>query len=516
MRHVRHRRGEPAEEEARVAERTLAVGPEDLERRGVRVHVDAASDAAARGIGADAFTHGDDVYLGHRPGGGVPEPGLLAHELTHVLQQRSSGQRAVQRRSRASETDDLLDWWDSGADAVKALDLLIAMTDVDLVDTVTDMLTGHQVGRLVNRLDRAGNLRFLKLVGTRTPPATRDAVMAAYPFANIATESQLAVYFQRFTPGLGARGAAPDPALRSLIPSDPSAPFGGGGATGQSPQNAPMGIWEMRTMKKQAELATEKLGPRGPEQAKYTRTPGMEMLYDWSNPIKGGLVGAGSYLSTLSATDRTGQAKLLLNQEIATLNRQAHGAVLPTRAQVIRSAAASHRLEPALVAAIILAEQRDQSRREDAADYNSAAIGHRAASSIGLGQVTVKTARERNLFADLVSPSMQKWLATKSDATTTSIAHLLSSDEFNIFAVARYLRWVADAGAVVVAGPNTRTYAPAAVMATYAQHSSTWVPDMVKLIGSEYTSTPWDDVLVTGWGDFVLEAYGDVKSAGVF
>jgi outer membrane protein OmpA-like peptidoglycan-associated protein len=65
----------------------------------VRLHDDSPSAAAARSISAQAFTLGRDIYLGS----GAARPGtpagrhLLAHELTHVLQQDGE-RRRVQRR----------------------------------------------------------------------------------------------------------------------------------------------------------------------------------------------------------------------------------------------------------------------------------------------------------------------------------------------------------------------------------------------------------------------------------
>ncbi|MFD0346207.1 hypothetical protein ACFQ0M_09245 [Kitasatospora aburaviensis] len=252
------------------------------------------------------------------------------------------------------------------------------------------------------------------------------------------------------------------------------------------------------------------------ERAKYKRIPGLEMLHDWSNPVKGDLTGPGSWLEGLGAADRKGQAELLLRQPIATRYRGAYAGALPTRAEVIRSAARAHRLSPELVAGIILAEQRDQSKREDAVDYQSTMWTGRT-SSIGLGQVEVKTAREKNLFADQVSRSMQTWLAGNTETSNQAIAGLLASDEFNVFAVARYLRLVADAGARQSAASLPRTAAefPGLDFARFAADASTWTEDHVWLIGSEYTSSPWDDTL-NPWGQFVLEAYRDVKAAGVF
>ena len=64
----------------------------------VSVHTDAAAAKSAEQLGARAYTHGADVYFG----AGRYQPGtqegqrLLAHELTHVLQQRG-GKRGVFR-----------------------------------------------------------------------------------------------------------------------------------------------------------------------------------------------------------------------------------------------------------------------------------------------------------------------------------------------------------------------------------------------------------------------------------
>jgi outer membrane protein OmpA-like peptidoglycan-associated protein len=69
----------------------------------VRVHADASADAAARSVNALAFTLGRDVvfradqYAPHADSGRR----LLAHELTHVVQQRGSDAR-VQRQAAAT------------------------------------------------------------------------------------------------------------------------------------------------------------------------------------------------------------------------------------------------------------------------------------------------------------------------------------------------------------------------------------------------------------------------------
>jgi hypothetical protein len=59
----------------------------------VRVHNDAVAAASSRSVDAEAFTVGHHIVFGHSryaPGTG-PGDRLLAHELTHVVQQ--AGQR---------------------------------------------------------------------------------------------------------------------------------------------------------------------------------------------------------------------------------------------------------------------------------------------------------------------------------------------------------------------------------------------------------------------------------------
>ncbi len=76
----------------------------------VRVHTDATADSLARSVSARAFTTGTDVYFAageYRPGTKDGDS-LLAHELTHVTQQRgapSSGPLTVSEPGDAMETE---------------------------------------------------------------------------------------------------------------------------------------------------------------------------------------------------------------------------------------------------------------------------------------------------------------------------------------------------------------------------------------------------------------------------
>jgi hypothetical protein len=73
--------------------------------RGVRVHADGQADTLSRAVNARAFTVGHDLYFRQ----GAYEPGsssgreLLAHELTHVVQQSGGG---VQRKLTISQPGD--------------------------------------------------------------------------------------------------------------------------------------------------------------------------------------------------------------------------------------------------------------------------------------------------------------------------------------------------------------------------------------------------------------------------
>ena len=151
----------------------------------------------------------------------------------------------------------------------------------------------------------------------------------------------------------------------------------------------------------------------------------------------------------LTATQRAQQAELLLRRPIASVEAGSYEGKLPSRAQVITAAARAHNLHGALVAAFILAEQRDQSQAEDAKDYQGATSLMQGNTSIGLGQVVVSTARSRDLFADLVSDPTRTQVRAEHDLGPghEATARLLASDEYNIFAVARYIRQIADQGA---------------------------------------------------------------------
>jgi len=73
----------------------------------VRVHADADAAALAKNLRAEALTIGRDIYFAKGKFDPTSSKGqaLLAHELTHVLQQTKSTPRSVQRFSRGRSVD---------------------------------------------------------------------------------------------------------------------------------------------------------------------------------------------------------------------------------------------------------------------------------------------------------------------------------------------------------------------------------------------------------------------------
>ncbi|MDB5412494.1 MAG: hypothetical protein JWR10_829 [Rubritepida sp.] len=292
--------------------------------------------------------------------------------------------------------------------------------------------------------------------------------------------------------GAGFRPANFNPVpYASLIPKGPDAkrmPFGGAGATGISGTSLSVPLFDQAQMVRHHQ----------------------ETLALYSNPIPGGLQ---DYLDGLTPTERRQQAEVLINRPIVSILAASYLGGLPSRAQVMALAAKQYRLHPAMLAAFMLAEQRDQSQNEDAVDYaSSQSVLKPGNTSIGLGQIVVSTAKKEDLFSRLIdNPFRQVQMSN-------DVATLLTSDEYNIFGVAKYIRLVADRAVTKSAAvlPKTVAMFPGISFGGYGADSATWPADNIRALGSEYTSRAWDDNLSPGWGDFVYEAYRDILSSGVF
>lgn len=289
------------------------------------------------------------------------------------------------------------------------------------------------------------------------------------------------------------RVSAGSPSTRATIPTSGTASFSGSGATGRDVfgRTVPAGdqariLWEQKTNPQRNPANS------GPVSKKY------------SNPLTA---------LTLPSTgrERLAQAVRVTSLPISSIFEPIYLNGPPSRAAVMNAAAKLYDLTPEVIGAIVLAEQRDQSRNEDMLDYTAATHPiSRRTTSVGLGQVRDDTAKRTDLFSGLLGRSRRNGLNQRQIAT------LLACDEFNIFAVAKYIRYVADLGSRHTAAglPDTVAAFPGIDFAAYARNASTWPAANVAALGSEYTSRPWDDV-VTGWGGFVGSAFSDMSGAGI-
>jgi Domain of unknown function (DUF4157) len=508
----------------------------------VRLHSGPAAHLSARSFGARAYTRGRDIVLGQDVSianlSRSSPRSLLAHELTHVLQHRRSGlvdpgdriapsNGLMEREARlnglliarglpagrvrgaaegialtptsVSVEQDLSysinDWEVTPADEARILKALEA--DSDLSATIVDLDKSDMLEELLDRVDEPANRKsLLNLLGARLSATARALVEPFVRQLGIGEELQ----FNLGRLGLTSKAAPFDatPLEQSLIGTSKTSgghltdAFTGVGATGVSPANL-----EDIPLADQARLAL-----RDPE---TTAT--------YINPAADDLFG---YLDAIGPTKRTKQAELLLKRPIASVEAASYAGNLPSRMQVFKAAAGAHDLHAPLVAAFTLAEQRDQTQAEDAKDYQGATSILAPDLSIGLGQVVISTAQKGDLFADLVtSPTRTtRGLNRFSLYGHDIVAKLLASDEFNIFASARYIRQVANKGSKMspAALPNTAAAYPGIDFAAYAENSHKWPADNIRALGSEYTSRDWDDELVEGWGEFVYQAYLDVVS----
>jgi hypothetical protein len=75
---------------------------------GVKVHQDPAADALAANMSARAFTTGSDIFL--RSSERAGDSNLMAHELTHVVQQSAAPMEEAQAsRMTVGASDDPLE-----------------------------------------------------------------------------------------------------------------------------------------------------------------------------------------------------------------------------------------------------------------------------------------------------------------------------------------------------------------------------------------------------------------------
>lgn len=365
--------------------------------------------------------------------------------------------------------------------------------DPDLSATITDLHAAGTLRALLERVRGPANRRdLLRLLGARLNPAARALVEPLIQDLRRNAKGRHGLQIQYNLGRLGVSGPGTPfnrRAYNDLISNDSLGPFTGSGATGVNPSQRGFMDWARA---------------------------GRKMINQNINPI--GLLGA--YLATLPADQRRRQAELLIRQSISTNFEQSYAGQLPSRLQVIRAAAVANRVEPELIAAILLSEQRDQCVAQDARDFLGAFVFTKD-TSIGLGQVKGTTAKRNDLFADALIRQPTKLAAPTARASLNpaQMARLLASDEVNITAVARYLRILIDEGMrhTTASLANTKAAFPGFDPPAYANPPATWPADNIAVLGMYYTSKAWADKLRSaGWGRFMLEAFKDVKSAALF
>lgn len=372
-------------------------------------------------------------------------------------------------------------------DELKIISVLRGDPNVDV--TIWYLKSKKLVKSLISRIDSSNHRSVLvqtlaaKITHTTFPVITNE--LSNYP--KVKKIFERCFDLQSFLKPYGIISPAPVIPASKLISAKATDAFTGSGATGISPASNSISVLDKLL------LATK---------SKST-------VQEYSNPIPGSL---SAYLTGLTPDARKSQALIMLKHKIVTVYPDSYIGVLPSRTQVINAAGKMYRLQPELIAAFVLAEQRDQSKKEDAKDYQAAASMMKGNTSIGLGQVVVSTARNNDLFSGLLSKKITKLLAHDE------IALLLTSDEFNIFAVAKYIRLTADKASSIPKSslPNTVSEFPGINFTVYKDHSSQWPDDNIRAIASEYTSRAWDDRLSPGWAYFVYEAYTDIVKSGAF
>ncbi|MBA3242259.1 MAG: DUF4157 domain-containing protein [Acidobacteria bacterium] len=145
----------------RVTHSTAAVARADAGQdfSRVRVHTDAKAAESARAVNAHAYTVGEDIVFGSNRY--VPDSqegkSLLAHELTHTIQQRGGGalgptvQRAPIDDVRENMSYGLTDWAITDEEALESLALLGAIPPASLAAELAK-LDSKYVTRLLDNL----------------------------------------------------------------------------------------------------------------------------------------------------------------------------------------------------------------------------------------------------------------------------------------------------------------------------------------------------------------------------
>ncbi|SEU32001.1 hypothetical protein [Stigmatella erecta] len=355
--------------------------------------------------------------------------------------------------------------------------------DSHLSATLGELSRHGTLEALVRRVEAPEPRRtLLEVLAAHADAAQARAVQAALARIDLlikegagptVAEELWQVRFNLLRLGVPAHGQRfDDTPYQRVIPRDGREPFTGQGATGIRP--------DARTV------------PRSDKWSRWRQVPPPAPLSaaptgDWS-----------TYLAKLGAKDRLLQAKLVLRRPLTTLMPTVWGPLPPSRAELIAVAARQYGQEPALLAALLLAEQRDQSAQEEARHYALAAEGE-GASFLGLGQVALPAVTHHALLSEVLAPEVLR------HASPPHLARLLADDALNIMASAKYLRVVA------LAHPPPPPPEP-------GDEAQDGPPpeNPLHALAARYTGRAREPARAAAWGHFVHEAYCDVKAARVF
>jgi hypothetical protein len=162
----------------------------------VRVHTGPRADEAAQSIDAEAFTLGSDVAFArgaYRPQTSEGKR-LLAHELTHVVQQGGSGgtatRRTVQRQSALPHAEAIesrlsystFDWAVTDSDARDVLDKLDELPEEMLEQMVHQLERQGLLDRLLNNIPEA-------TAQNRYPLINKVKYLASKPYQTLSKAS---------------------------------------------------------------------------------------------------------------------------------------------------------------------------------------------------------------------------------------------------------------------------------------------------------------------------------------
>lgn len=151
----------------------------------VRIRDDAQADAAARGVGATAFTLGSDIVF--RSGAyndSHDGQRLLAHELTHVVQQSALGPSGPAISPNRIQRQEAEGGASNGSDVAESAAEPMLLVDIEsLVSTTTDVVPVWRALGLLDAPRRPDHIApFPQLIGGEKIP---DALLAGLPLLAI-------------------------------------------------------------------------------------------------------------------------------------------------------------------------------------------------------------------------------------------------------------------------------------------------------------------------------------------